>query len=155
MMSRLPLHLGHVSSLDPKDVNVIESYPKAYGFVEVAIELWRLAGRDDRASAIHNVIASSVDYNPPRLERAQIEQLRSLLGGLEAALIGPLTDQQHLLSHETVQKLRGHAQTLDLADAWGSLPRDPRYAVQEALVFVEHLRTILDEALAAGASILF
>jgi len=155
MMSRRPLHLAHVSDTDPPEVEVIDSYDKAYGFVEVAMELWRLAGRNDRATAIHDVIVSRVDYEPSRLERAQIHELRDLLDGLEQALVGTLTDEEHLLSAAKVEELRGHAKTLDLSDTFGSLARDPRYAVQEALVYVDHLRTIADEALAAGASILF
>jgi hypothetical protein len=154
MMSRIPLHLAHVSETDPPEVDVIDSYDKAYGFVDVAMELWRLARRDDRASAIRRVIASSVRYEPNRLERAQIEALRELLEGLEQALVGTLTDEDHMLSAAKVEELRGHTETLDLADSFGSLARDPRYAVQEALIYVDHLRTIADEALAAGASIL-
>jgi hypothetical protein len=155
MMSRLPLHLARVSSTDPPEVDVIDSFDTARGFVEVAMELWRLAGRDDRASAIRDVILSSLDYEPRRLERAQIEQLRALLDGLEQALVGTLTDEKHLLSEAKVDELRGHTETLDLSDTFGSLQRDPRVAVQEALIYVDHLRSIADDALAAGACILF
>lgn len=155
MMSRLPLHLARLSNTDPPEVDVIDSYDKARGFIEVAMELWRLAGRNDRASAIRRVIVSSVDYEPQRLERAQIEQLRALLDGLEQALVGTLTDEKHLLSEAKVEELRGHAETLDLAETFGSFRQDPREAVQEALIYVYHLRTILNEALAAGACILF
>jgi hypothetical protein len=152
MMSRLPLHLAHVSDTAPPEVDVIDSYDKAQGFIEVAMELWRLAGRDDRASAIEAVIASSVRYEPNRLERAQIEELRRLLDGLEEALVGTVTDEQHMLSPETVEQLRGRTETLDVAEARGDLAR---HAVDEALLYVHHLRTIADTALAAGACILF
>ena len=155
MMSRLPLHLAHVSDTDPPQIDVVDSYPKAYGFVQVAMELWRLAGHEDRASAIQDVIASSVDYEPQRLERAQIEELRALLDGLEQALVGTLTDEAHMLSAAKVEELRGHTETLDLAETFGSIRQDPRGAVQEALIYVQHLRTIADTALAAGACILF
>lgn len=154
MRWRIPLHLAHVSDTDPPEIDVIDSYDHAYDFAEIAMELWRLVGRDDRATAISHVIASSVRYKPRRLERAQIEELRDLLGGLEQALVGTLTDEEHLLSSAKVAELRGRTDALDLSDTWGSLPRDPRYAVQEALIFVDHLRTIADEALAAGACIL-
>jgi hypothetical protein len=152
MMSRLPLHLAHVSDADPPQVDVIESYPKAYGFVEVAMELWQLAGREDRASAIRDIIASRVDYEPTRLEQAQIRELRDSLDGLEEALIGTLTDEQHMLSPEMVEQLRGRTETLDLAESRGDLAR---HAVDEALIYVHYLRTIADTALAAGACILF
>jgi hypothetical protein len=154
MMWRIPLHLAYVSDTSPPEVDVIDSYEKAHDFIEIAMELWRLAGREDRASAIRRVIASSVRYDPDRLERAQIEELRNLLDGLEQALVGTLTDEEHLLSWEKVAELRGRTDALDLSDWFGSLRRDPRRAVQEALIYVDHLRTIADEALAAGACIL-
>jgi hypothetical protein len=150
-MYRIPLHLARVSGTTPPEVKVIDSYDKAYDFVEIAMELWRLAGREDRASAIEDVMASSVDYEPRRLERAQIEELRTLLDGLEQALVGTLTDEQRLLSSEKVAELRGRTDALDLAEWRGE---SARYAVQEALIYVDHLRSIADEALAAGASIL-
>lgn len=152
MMYRIPLHLARVSDTTPPEVEVIDSYDKAYNFVEIAMELWRLAGRDDRASAIDDVIASAVDYKPRRLERAQIEELRHLLDGLEQALVGTLTDEEHLLSEAKVEELRGHTETLDFAEWRGK--EGARYAVQEALIYVDHLRSIANEALAAGACIL-
>jgi hypothetical protein len=155
MMSRLPLHLARVSSTDPPEIDVIDSFDTARGFIEVAMELWRLAGREDRASAIRDVILSSLDYEPRRLERAQIEELRALLDGLEQALVGPLTDEAHMMSAAKVEELRGHTETLDLTETFGSIRQDPRGAVQEALIYVDHLRAIADDALAAGACILF
>ncbi len=152
MMSQQSLHLGHVSDTDPPDIEVIKAYPKAYGFLQVAMELWRLAGRTDRASAIDDVIASAVSYEPRRLERAQIEELRGLLDGLEQALAGTLTDEEYLLSEAKVEELRGRTETLDFNESYG---RNAREAVQEALIYVDHLRTIADTALAAGACILF
>jgi septum formation inhibitor-activating ATPase MinD len=153
MMSRSSLHLGIVSNTDPPEVEVLDSYSKAYGFVEVAMELWRLAGRDDRAEAIDDVIASSVRFEPQRLKRAQIQALRDLLDGLEQALIGTVTDDEHFLSAAKVEELRGHSQTLDFNESWG---REARRAVREALVYVEHLRTITNRALATeGSCILF
>jgi hypothetical protein len=104
MIWRIPLHLAHVSDISPPEVDVIDSYEKAHDFIEIAMELWRLAGREDRASAIEDVMASSVDYEPRRLERAQIEELRDLLDGLEQALVGTLTDEKHMLSAAKVEE---------------------------------------------------
>jgi hypothetical protein len=116
------------------------------------MELWRLAGRHDRASAIDDVITSAYHVKPPRLERAQIEVLRDLLQGLEETLIGTLTDEKHLLSPAKVDELRGHTETLDLDLSRGE---SARFAVQEALIYIDYMRTITDKALAADASILF
>jgi hypothetical protein len=146
------LHIAHISGTDPSQVSVIASNPIAYGFFEVAMELWRLAGRADRASSIRTVINSAYTVEPPRLERAQIEALRGLIDGLEQALVGTVTDDEHMLSAAKVAELRGHTQILDLDESRGDLARE---AIQEALVYVDHLRAIADEALAANASILF
>jgi hypothetical protein len=151
-MRRAPLHVARISGTDPSQVCVIASNPIAYGFFEVAMELWRLAGRADRASSIRKVINSAYTVEPPRLERAQIEALRGLIDGLEQALVGTVTDDEHMLSVAKVAELRGQTLILDLDESRGDLARE---AVQEALVYVDHLRTIADEALAANASILF
>lgn len=155
MMRRSPLHIARVSADDPPEIEVLDSYEIAYGFVEVAIELWRLAGRSDRATAIDDVITSAWETELPRLQHAQLIALRGLLEGLEGALVGTLTDAQHLLSAEMVEQLRGRTETLDLSDTFGGYRRDPRGAVQEALIYVDHLRAIVTRALEAGACILF
>jgi hypothetical protein len=57
-----------------------------------------------------------------------------------------------MLSVAKVAELRGQTLILDLDESRGDLARE---AVLEALVYVDHLRTIANEALAANASILF
>jgi len=152
MMRRTPLYVARTSDDDPPQFDVLEQYDIAYGFIEVAIELWRLAGSPDRAKAIDDVITSAYAFEPARLERDQLAALRDLLEGLEQALVGTLTDEHHMLSAAKVEELRGHVKTLDFNESYGA---DARRAVQDALVYVDHLRNILDEALAAGACILF
>jgi hypothetical protein len=151
-MRRTPLHVARASDDDPSQFDTLASYDIAYGFIEVATELWRLAGNPDRANAIEGVITSAYGFEPARLERDQIAALRDLLEGLEQALVGTLTDEHHMLSAAKVEELRGHVKTLDFD--WNQRV-DGRSAVQEALIYVDHLRNILDEALAASACILF
>jgi hypothetical protein len=149
MMQRTPLHLAR---LDGDRVEVLESYDIARGFLDVAIELWQLAGREDRATAIEALITSAYELEPPRWERAQIARLPELLDGLEPALRGTVTDGELFLPTERVEELRGRVDAIDL----GSLPgTDARNAIQEALVYVDHLRDIATEALARDASVLF
>jgi len=152
MMRRTPLYLARTSDDDPPQFDVFAQYDNARGFIEVAAELWQLAGNPDRAKAIDDVITSAYAFEPARLERDQIAALRDLLEGLEQALVGTLTDEHHMLSAAKVEELRGHVKTLDFNESYGA---DARRAVQDALVYVDHLRNILDEALAAGACILF
>jgi len=152
MMRRTPLYLARTSDDDPPQFDVFAQYDNARGFIEVAAELWQLAGNPDRAKAIDDVITSAYAFEPARLERDQIAALRDLLEGLEQALVGTLTDEHHMLSAAKVEELRGHVKTLDFD--WNQRV-DGRVAVQEALIYVDHLRNILDEALAANACILF
>jgi len=152
MMRRTPLHIARVSEVDPSEVEVLRTNEIAYGFLEVASELWRLAGHPARAKAIDDVITSAYELEPPRLDKPRIVALGALLNGLEQALVGTLTDDQHLLSREKVDELRETTKTLDFNESFGA---DAREAVQHALIYVDHLRDILDEALGKDASILF
>ncbi len=150
-MRRTPLHIARVSDDDPAEVDVLRTNEIAYGFLEVASELWRLAGDATRATAIDDVVTSAYELEPPRLDEPRIVKLRSLLNDLEPALVGTLTDGEHMLSDEQVEQLRGKAKAIEVG-AFGS---DPRFAVQSALVLVGNLRDILDEARDQHASILF
>jgi len=151
-MRRTPLHVARITEDDAHEVEVISSYDNAYGFIEVAVDLWRLAGRADRAQAIDDVITGAYVHDPPRLDATALSELRRLLEGLEGSLVGTVTDENHLLSMPMVSSLRGRTACLDLDEARGELARE---AVIEALVYVSHLRTIIDEALQCNANILF
>ena len=152
MMSRTPLHIARVSDDDPPKIDVLRSNDIAQGFLEVAIELWRLAGHDDRANAIEKLITSAYRTNPPRWDRAQITRLRELLDGIDQAVIGPITDEQRMLSREKIEDLRGRVEAIDIDNYERA---DPRYAIQSALVYIDRLRDIADDALANDACILF
>jgi len=151
-MMRRPLHIVRVSDSDPSQVEVIDSNDIAYGFFDVAKELWRLAGQVDRATAIEDEVDKAYDLDPPRLERAQLVALMEQLGGLEDALVGSVTDANHMLSAEKVAALRGQTENLDLDESRGELAR---HAVIEALIYVDRLRAILHKAIAENASIAF
>lgn len=98
-------------------------------------------------------MTSAFELEPPRLDKPRLECLRDALSGLEDALVGTLTDAEHLLSLERVKELRGKSENLDLGE-WRS-DESARHAVEEALVYVDHLRSIIDEALAADACIVW
>ena len=153
-MTKRPLYIGRPLNDDPgpEDFDILEEYSKAYGFFEVAQELWRLAGREDRAEAIDDIITSAYRYKAPRIDREHLVALREALEGLEDALVGPLIDDQHLLSMDKVNELRGQTKVLDLDESRGELAR---YAVQEAVIYVDHLRRMAGDALAADAELLF
>lgn len=136
---------------DWDDFEILASYKRAHGFSKIAIELWRLAGRDDRAEALDTAMLNAYDYDPPRLDRERIIALRDALDGLDEALVGPVIDEEHFLSMEKVTELRGKTEALDLDESRGDLAR---HAVMEALVYVHHLRDIANDALEADAQIL-
>ena len=152
MMRRTPLHIARVSDHTPAQVEVLRTSEIAYGFLEVAAELWRLAGDAARARAIEAVVTSAYELEPPRLDQPRIVALQRLLDDLDIALVGTVTDGAHMLSPEKVAELRGKVTTLEVHGEFGA---DPHYAVQSALLCVDHLRDLLDEATASHACILF
>ena len=150
-MRRTPLHIARVSD-NPMTIEVIASNEIARGYLDIAIELWRLSGHEERASAIEELVTSAHASDPPRISPVHITRLRELLRGIEEALVGSVTGEHHILSHEQLEELRGRVEAIEIDESWGA---DATNVVQEALVYVDHLRDIADEALAQNASILF
>lgn len=95
------------------------------------------------------MLISAYELEPPQPQSTHQRALRSLLDGLEKELVGTVTDEQHMLSREQIAPLRERAKVVvDLDESWGV---DARYAIQSALVYVDHLRDIVDETVAEDA----
>jgi len=149
-MRRAPIHIARVIDSESGELDVIATWDIAYGYYEVAAELWRLAGDEDRSVAIEDIFLSAYDFTPPRLDAARMVALRAQLDGIEDALARGVTDAEHVLSMQKVQELRPVARELDLDEARGELAR---YAVQEALVYVDRIRQMIDFALKNDAQL--
>ncbi len=151
---RAPLHLVEPDPAATRYAGrtVLDTFEHSYGYIEVATELWRLSGDQDRAKDIEAVMQRVFDREVPTLVEADIAQLLANIGGLDAALRGALTDADQLLTPERIEQLRGRSRTLDLDVSRGELAR---HAVEEAMVGVHVLERALREALDRGAHIVF
>lgn len=151
-MIRRPLHLVRAPVDANERLDVLETYENMYGQFALISELWRLVGNDERASAIEHVVTRSYEHDTPVLETPDIMELTRLIEGLDSAIVGPLTDEQRLIPKERVRELRERSKFLDLDESRGELAT---FAVSEAMVGVENLQSILNDALSLGAHIVF
>lgn len=144
-----PLHIVGIvgSGEDP-----IASYEHAYDYPEIAAELWHLQGRDDRAAAIHAVIARAFTHEPPHLTMDEVRELLALVEDLEAYTVAHLTDARWRITMEQAAELRPRATYLELDESRG---QDATAAVAEALIDVGNLVTILRHASELDAEIAF
>ena len=151
-MRRAPLHLAHAPGDDPGDLEVVASYEHAGGFFEIASDLWRVAGRDDRGIAIAQTLTLAYRYEPAHLDRTAIATLLEQLGGLEEALVAAGIAADLRLTLAQVSDLRARSTEFDLAASRGD---SAMAALQEAMVYVDAARAILSEALALEVEIYF
>ncbi|MCG8421408.1 MAG: hypothetical protein MJE77_26110 [Proteobacteria bacterium] len=129
------------------DQAVVEAYEPAKSFLEVAPELWRLAGDDERADRIEALVDQVYERDRRWMTAEEIEQLIRWLDGIEAALVGKVVDEQWMVRPDQLPALRAHTKTLDLDERRGELAC---HAVGEGIGDVCSLRSILREAVDRG-----
>ena len=137
---------------ESEDPEIIEVFPKFYSIFAAAAELWKLAGFPERSQRLQAIVVGGYERTPPRLVASDIRDLVLCLEGLEQAVVGPVTNAEHLIPLERLPELRAAAKTLALAEDRGDLAR---HAVEEALYDVAGLRFVLQRALAEGAEVLY
>ena len=134
------------------DLDVVHTYERIYKSIDVASELWRLLGREDRAAEIEGIVATAFEFEPARLDTAGIATLLALVEPLDKAIVGPLTDADERLSPEKVVELRGRTALFELDEARGE---DAQWALSEAMVGITNLQRILRSAVTEGAYLVF
>jgi len=149
-MSHRSIYLVRPPVVEDTELEVLESYERVYHYLEVASELWRLVGNQERARAIEQSVARAHDHHTPTLETADIAKLLEQLEGLDVAVVGPLTDEHHMIAADKLPELRTRSELLDLDEARGF---DARAAISEAIIGVENLQGALRSALELGAHI--
>lgn len=122
---------------------VVESYEPVRSYLQVAPELWGLAGDDERAAAIKALLGRVYERDDVVMVTAEIEALLGLLQGLQEALVGTVVDERWMVRPEQLPALRVRTKTLDLDESRGELAV---HAVGEALYGVLWLQKILGEA---------
>ena len=129
------------------DRAVVEAYEPVKSFLDVAIELWRLADDDKRASAIESLLEDVYEREQVIMTTAETNELLQLLEGLEAQLVGKVIDDKWMVQSNRLSELRARTETLNLDESRGHLAV---HAVGEGLCGVLWLQKILREALERG-----
>ena len=125
------------------DQAVVEAYEPVKSFLDVAPELWRLAGHDERATGIETLVEHVYERERRWMTAPEIEKLLGLLEGLEDALVGEVIDERWMVLPEQLPKLRYRTQSLNLDENRGDRAL---HAVGEGLYGVMWLQKILQEA---------
>ena len=138
--------------LDPERMyeDVVETYPDGTSHIDVARELWSLAGDGARAAAIHEVVLRGRGRDSKKLHADDLEQLLGLLAGLDDALTRTIADGNLEIRPERMAEVRRQARLIDVDEARGDLAK---YAVMEGMTRVDTLRDLLSEALERGLDV--
>lgn len=137
---------------DPEDAHesVVESYPNGRSHLEVAMELWRVAGVEDRARRMEDVMDRAWERDRPVMDSTDIDEMLQELEGIEPALETSVIGPDWKLSPEQVDELRNKTKLLDLSDIPGHIPTN---AMFEAISRVRAAQSILREARERGLHI--
>jgi len=141
---------GGAASMNPE---VIERVcPRGAHHVDVAIELWRLAGWPERARQIEAIVERVIEDEGNAASARSVAELLDLLAGLDDALRESVTDAQLRVDAAALPILRAHTRLLDLADRPGHVATE---GVAEAVAETRELQAVLEDALALGLAVRF
>lgn len=116
-------------------------------YIQIALELWRLVGQEDRAEKIEALVELAHERNYHDLNARQIEQLGALLEGLDDAIKRSWLDDRWQILPHLLSEIRRRTSSLDLDDHQGHLASE---GVSEGLASVHDLRDFLKRALDQG-----
>jgi hypothetical protein len=134
---------------DPDDAHeaVVDSLAKGPTYIDVAIELWRLAGNEERAAKVYTLSTRAFGRVNKALHTEEIREFYDLLDGLDDALKEALLDDKWQIPPERMEEVRRRTQFLDLDDLQGHRGSE---GATEGLSQVHGLRDFLKEALDRG-----
>jgi hypothetical protein len=131
---------------DPENAHeaVVEVLLHGPRYIQVALELWALAGHDDRVKEIEALLEIAHERDLPMLHTEEVEKLNVLLDGLDQALKGRLhLDEAWQIPSERMDEVRSRTQLLHLDDVGGRIGSD---GVMEGISEVYELRGFLEQA---------
>ncbi len=129
---------------------VVDAYDHARSHIDVVKELWSIAGDDARASAIDAIVDHAYERDLPILLAAEVDELLTLIDGLEDALTRTVVDEDLYIRPEQMAYVRQHARLIDVGEERGPLTK---YGVMEGLSRVRAIRNILREARSRGLDV--
>jgi hypothetical protein len=141
----LPDWHGDIEDVHDSVVDALLHGPR---YIRVALELWRLAGQDERAAKIKAVLERAYQNDntgfSPILNTTDIKEFYDLLDGLDDALKATWLNDKWQVFPELMPEVRRRTTTLDLDDLQGHLASE---GVSEGLGDVHSLRDFLKQAL--------
>jgi hypothetical protein len=116
-------------------------------YLDVALELWSLANRQDRVKEIEALLEPAYENDLPVLHSKEIAKLETLLNDLDGSLKASFLDDEWRILPGKMNEVRSRTSLLDLDDVQGHVGAD---GVSEGLSRVHGLRAFLREALERG-----
>ena len=141
---------GGTSDPERMHEDVVETYQHGRSHIDVAKELWSLAGEDAPAKAIDAVVDHAYERAPHVLVAAEIDELLGLLSGIDDVLRRTVVDNDLKIRPERMPEIRRRARLIDAGEERGDLASG---AVWEGLTRVWALRNILKEARDRGLDV--
>lgn len=118
---------------------VVHQYQQASRWIDVARELASLAGDEERGRKIKMVWLRMYLREPPMLHIEDIDEMLSLLDGLELTLIGRVVDEKWRVTPAQLPDLRARMKTLEMGEHRGLAEL---HAVGEGMYGIVALRKI-------------
>ena len=109
---------------------VVEERPDTFNKFQVAQELWRLVGNEERAAQIAEIMNRACERVEPVLDTKDIESILRLVEGLEAAVRVGLVDEKLEVPDARLEELRKRSRWLNLSEKRGA---DARHGVWEGV----------------------
>jgi hypothetical protein len=130
--------------LEDTEDYVVDALLHGPHYIEVSLELWRLADHEERAAKIEAILERGCERNTRLLFTEEIKEFYDLLDGLDDALKAALLDENWNIPLERLEEVRRRTREIDLGD------RPQHRAVkgaEEGLSEVHGLRDFLKQAL--------
>lgn len=138
---------------EDSEEHVVDAIDRVSSGIDVAKELWQIAGNPSRSLAIKRAIDDGFDAEGCLIKTETIEELLRLTDGLEAAVrAGVPLDDEGKVSAEKLAELRASTKTLWLDESRGDAAP---YGVREGVYAVHRLREVLVRAKQQGLYIAF
>jgi hypothetical protein len=144
-----PMYKGSIYLIDPtwqgdadnQHEAVVEPLKWGRGYIKMAIELWQLAGNKERSARLEELSLVAFERENRSLDAAELDEMISLLGGLEEALLRNVVDSNWQVPGARLAELRGRCDVVDLSDDNGHIASN---GVSEGMSSVCTLRAFLE-----------
>jgi hypothetical protein len=129
---------------------VVEAYDHGRSHLDVAQELWLLAGDGAKANAIADIIAAAFERDLPVLRPEEVDALVALIDPLPDALARTVADDDLFIRPERMAEVRQYPRFIDVREERGELRK---YGLIEAVSRAFAARNILVEARERGLDV--